>query len=86
VQAEGDVVKQARKENIDPIGFGGNKPAHTCGGQMRTAGGRTSDRLRRPGDGVHRLVRFDQETIGESIVNETPYQPAGGGRDSGIAP
>jgi hypothetical protein len=55
---------------------------------MRTAGGRTSDWLRRPGDAVHRFVYrlFDQETIDRSIVNETPYRPTGGGRLSGIAP
>jgi hypothetical protein len=55
---------------------------------MRTARGRTSDWLRRPGDAVHRLVYrlFDQETIDGSIVNEAPYRPLGGGRPSGIAP
>ena len=55
---------------------------------MRTAGGRKGDWLRRPGDAVHRLVYrlFDQETIGGSIANETPYRPPGGGRPLGIAP
>lgn len=88
VQAERDVVKKARNENIDPVGFGASHPAHTAGGQMRTAEGRTSELLRRPGDVVPRLVYllFDQETIDRSIANETPYRPPGGGRSSAIAP
>ena len=88
VQAEGDVVKQAQSENTHPVGFGASNPAHTSGGQTRTAGCRTSDWLRRPGDVVHRLVclQFDQETIDRPIVNETPYRPQAGGRRSGIAP
>ena len=88
VQADGDVAKQARNANIEPAGFDANNPAHTGGGHMRTAGGQTSDWLRRPGDTVHRLVYrlFDKETIDRSTVDETPYRPPGGGRPSGIAP
>lgn len=54
---------------------------------MRTAGGRFSDWLRRPGNAVHRLVYrlFDKETIDRSIVSEAPYRPPSGGRPSGIA-
>jgi hypothetical protein len=88
VQADGDVAKRARNANIEPAGFDANDPVHTDGGHMRTAGGRTSACLRRPGDAVHHLVYrlFDQETIGRSIVNETAYRPPSGGRPSRTAP
>jgi hypothetical protein len=88
VQADGDVAKQARNANIEPAGFDANNPAPTGEGHMRTAGSRTNDWLRRPGDAVHRLFyrQFDHENIDRSIVNETPYHPPGGRRPSGIAP
>jgi hypothetical protein len=74
--------------NFEPVGFDANNPTHTGGGQMQRAGGRTSDRLRWPGDAVHRFAYrfFDQETIDGSIVDENPYRPPAGGRPSGIAP
>lgn len=56
MQAEGDVVTQARKANIDPIGFGASNPAHLGGEHMRTARGRTNDWLKRPGEAVHGIV------------------------------
>lgn len=87
MHAENDVVTQARNANIELVGFGATNPAHTGGGQMRTASGPTSDGLRSPGDAVHRLVYrvFDQGTSDGFIVNETPNLSPGG-RPSGIAP
>lgn len=87
VQADGGVAKQARNANIEPAGFDASNPAHTGKGHMRTAGGRTNDWLRRPGDAVHPVYRLlDQETSDRSIVNETPYRPPASARPSGITP